>query len=145
MPKGGPVHIDARELEKLQSSLKRAEKELPKDMDLGMRDVAQLVVKLGRRNFAWSSRIPRTVKLKKLRENQYTVTAGGPEAPHTRPYDPASGRQTRHPVFATGPRAKWRWVKNQKRPGLHLAFQQAMKQADQLVGDAADKTLRRVK
>lgn len=79
---------------------------------------------------AWSSRIPPTVKVRtSFRANRegVEIVAGGPSAPHARPYEglsAGSGGEFRHPVFADATnftRRAWTWVTSPTRPFLFPA------------------------
>jgi hypothetical protein len=89
-------------------------------------------------NSSWSSRIPGTLKVSaSFRQNRegVTVTAGGPNAPHARPYEgiTSRGNTFRHPVFVRDV-----WVAQPNRPFLLPAAQAAGPTAEALIRDAMD-------
>jgi hypothetical protein len=88
-----------------------------------LRKAGAIVQAVAQQNASWSSRIPASIKVvTSFRENRegVTVKAGGPNAPHARPYEGLSvrGDEFRHPVYAND----W-WVAQATRPFLFPAAQ----------------------
>lgn len=88
-----------------------------------LRRVGEMVAATTRANAAWSTRIPGTVKvIVSFRENRESVKvrAGGPAAPHARPYeDIDDDGQLAHPVHGHA------WIViQQARPSLFPAAEQ---------------------
>ena len=95
----------------------------------------------------WSTRIPATIKVRSsFRANREGVelVAGGPNAPHARPYEGLSAGQFgkfRHPVFADAEnfaRNGWTWVESPTRPFLFPAATAGEEKATQKVITALD-------
>jgi hypothetical protein len=144
--KGNPVvRVDAKAFDRFRRDMSRLKADLPKGVDGGLKDGADYVARLTRRNFGWSRRIPRTVKVVKTKQNSWTVQAGGASAPHTRPWDPSSGKAVRAPTWPRGSRSSWRWHVLPHRPGMHDALRTAQKKVTELVAASVDKTLEKVK
>lgn len=96
-----------------------------------LRAAGGLVVNQAKINFAWSTRIPPTVRMRtsfRAEREGVTVTAGDKTTPHARPYEGFSGyAKFRHPVFAdrTNKTSKgWTWVTQVTRPSLFPAAKQ---------------------
>lgn len=90
-------------------------------------------------NASWSSRIPATLKVTaSFRQNRegVTVTAGGPNAPHARPYEAIATRGTtfRHPVFDRDTP----WVTEPTRPFLRPAAKAAGPTSEAMIREAMD-------
>lgn len=95
-----------------------------------LREAGQSIVDDAKTNAAWSSRIPATIKMVvsfRADREGVTITAGGPSAPHARPYEDVTGKgKFRHPVFADSAnltRKAWSWVDQASRPFLLPAAQ----------------------
>jgi hypothetical protein len=90
-----------------------------------LRKAGQMVQREAQTNASWSSRIPATIKVvTSFRQDRegVTVRAGGPSAPHARPYEGLSARGStyRHPVYGND----W-WVAAPTRPFLFPAAEAA--------------------
>lgn len=123
----------ARDLRKLPAETRKVVR--PK-----LREAGQVVQQKAQQNASWSSRIPDTVKVvTSFRENRegVTVRAGGPNAPHARPYEGLSSRGTtfRHPVYGND----W-WVAQAARPFLFPAAQETEGQVTAAIQSVLDET-----
>jgi hypothetical protein len=83
-----------------------------------LRGAGQQVASKAQSNASWSTRIPGTVRVQvSFRQNRegVVIRAGGPNAPHARPYEGLSsgGTSFRHPVHGRD----W-WVSQAARPFL---------------------------
>ncbi|MGH3521314.1 MAG: hypothetical protein ACRDU4_00470, partial [Mycobacterium sp.] len=116
-----------------------------KDVDAGMFKAAQIVAKYAKQNAGWSRRIPRTIRVRRIKLMNITVQAGGPDAPHARVFEPSNGRAVRHPVFARGPKAKWTWVTQKPKPFMAPALARARKDIVRDAMDGIDQALGKVK
>ena len=95
----------------------------------------------------WSSRIPSTIKVRtSFRANRegVEIVAGGPSAPHARPYEGLSAGSSgkfRHPVFADAEnftRRAWTWVDSPTRPFLMPAAEAGEEKTTQKLTAALD-------
>jgi hypothetical protein len=140
------VSVDPKPFADFRKRLEAAGQAMPAELDNGLKTYAQLVAAVTKRNFGWSRRIPRTVRVVKSKQNNWTVTAGGPTAPHTRPWDPASGKAVRAPSWPRGKdRTKWTWHKLPHRPGMHDALRTTQDKGLALVAASVDKALEKAK
>lgn len=117
-PEINPLVEIARDMRALPKETRRAAR--PK-----LRKAGQMIQREAMVNASWSSRIPATIKVvTSFRENRegVTVRAGGPSAPHARPYEGLSARGSsfRHPVYGND----W-WVASPTRPFLFPAAEAA--------------------
>lgn len=118
--------------------MRRLEPETRKAVRPRLRRAGELIAGEARRNASWSSRIPSTVRVvTSFRANRegVTVRAGGPSAPHARPYEgiTARGDTFRHPVYGRD----W-WVAQATRPFLLPAVQAKQGEADTTVRETLD-------
>lgn len=110
-----------------------------------LREAAGDMADDARTRAAWSSRIPPTVKVRtSFRSDREGVdlVAGGPSAPHARPYEGFTGKAVfRHPVYAdaTKNRATWTWVPQATRPFLVPAVEAGAEAATQKLRTALDE------
>lgn len=105
-----------------------------------LRKAGEQVAAKARQNSTWSKRIPGTVRVQvSFRRNRegVTIRAGGPKAPHARPYEglSARGNTFRHPVWGHD----W-WVTQPTRPFLIPAAQANKSQIDADVRKTLDDT-----
>ena len=78
-----------------------------------------------RRRSAWSERIPASIHTITADESDTVlIVAGGPEAPHAITFEAPNAPYWKHPVFATGPRDTWHWVKQDPRRFLKPAAEE---------------------
>jgi hypothetical protein len=122
--------IIARDMRNLPEETRKAVR--PKLVKAG-----QLVSADAKRRASWSSRIPGTVRVRtSFQENRENVKvlAGGPGAPHARPYEGLSvmGDVFRHPVYGN----KENWVSQETRPYLFPAAEANQIQAAELISSA---------
>lgn len=118
-----PMVQISRDMRKLPPEARKAAR--PK-----LRQAGQIIQRKAQQNAAWSSRIPATVKVvTSFRANRegVTVRAGGPKAPHARPYEGLSSRGStfRHPVYGND----W-WVTQAARPFLIPAAESSVGEVD---------------
>lgn len=104
-----------------------------------LRKAGEQVAREAAVNASWSSRIPATLKVvTSFRQNRegVTVVAGGPKAPHARPYEGIAtrGATFRHPVHGNYDV----WVAEPTRPFLRPAAEAAGPSAEALVREAMD-------
>jgi len=89
-----------------------------------LREAGQSVATTAKSNASWSTRIPATIKVMvsfRADREGVLITAGGPTAPHARPYEDVAGRGFfRHPVMPdpAKPRSAWAWAQQASRPFL---------------------------
>jgi hypothetical protein len=95
-----------------------------------LREAGQAIADDAKANASWSTRIPATIRVMvSFRDSRegVTISAGGPSAPHARPYEDVTGKgKFRHPVFpdsANLTRKAWSWVDQASRPFLLPAAQ----------------------
>jgi hypothetical protein len=118
--------------------MRRLEPETRKAVRPKLRRAGEVVAGEARRNASWSSRIPSSVKVvtsfRQHREG-VTVRAGGPNAPHARPYEgiTARGDSFRHPVYGND----W-WVAQATRPFLLPAVEAKQAEVDATVRETLD-------
>lgn len=122
----------------ISRDMRNLPKETQKAIRPKLRAAGNKVAAQARQNASWSSRIPGTVKVQvSFRKNRegVTVRAGGPKAPHARPYEGLSaGRGVfRHPVWGQD----W-WVSAPTRPFLIPAAQANKGAIDAEVQSALD-------
>jgi hypothetical protein len=95
----------------------------------------------------WSSRIPATIKVRssfRADREGVEIVAGGPSAPHARPYEGLSSGSSgkfRHPVYADAAnltRKGWTWVDQATRPFLMPAAEAGVEKATQNLTAALD-------
>lgn len=110
-----------------------------------LRAAGRLVVGQSKINYAWSKRIPATVRMRtsfRADREGVTITAGDKSTPHARPYEGFSGySQFRHPVYADRARKTskgWTWVTQATRPSLFPAARQTEAETTALVLSALD-------
>lgn len=108
-------------LAQIAKDLRALEPETRKAIRPKLREAGRVVQQRAQHNASWSSRIPGTIKVvTSFRQNRegVTVRAGGPAAPHARPYEGLSNRGTtfRHRVHGND----W-WVTQAARPFLFPA------------------------
>lgn len=118
--------------------MRRLEPETRKAVRPRLRRAGEVVAGQARRNASWSSRIPSTVKVvTSFRQNRegVMVRAGGPSAPHARPYEgiTARGDSFRHPVFGRD----W-WVAQATRPFLFPALEAKAAEVESTVRGTLD-------
>lgn len=95
-----------------------------KRVQIEMQGVGEDVAATAKGNASWSSRIPGTIKAKASTSRGSSVavkvTAGGPSAPHARPFEGIAGNgEFRHPVFGN----RDNWVTQGTRPFLMPAME----------------------
>lgn len=94
-----------------------------KRIQIEMQGVGEDVAADAKSNASWSTRIPGTIKAKastpRGQSVRVQIKAGGPEAPHARPFEGIAGNSTfRHPVFGN----RDNWVSQATRPFLMPAM-----------------------
>lgn len=107
---GDPTYIVAEDLRRLPTEHRKAVR--PKLVKAG-----ESVVRDARARAGWSDRIPGTVKMKvsfRFDREQVLIVAGGPSAPHARPFEGMSRDPFRHPVYGN----REVWVPEPARPYL---------------------------
>lgn len=124
------LSADARSLKNLGRELRRSRPEIMRATQRGLREVGQKVAEKAKENASWSSRIPQTIKPRVSGLTAVVVKAGGPSAPHAKPYEHAGAHGTfRHPVFGD----RKNWVTEAARPFLHpAAFDGLQRHAEEL-------------
>lgn len=130
-PDVDPMAVIARDMRRLPEETRKAVR--PK-----LRKGGQIVQRDAQSNASWSSRIPGTIKVvTSFRTNRegVMVRAGGPAAPHARPYEglSARGNTFRHPVHGRD----W-WVAQATRPFLIVAAEAKAGEVTDLVRSALD-------
>lgn len=98
-----------------------------------------MVAQDAKRRSSWSSRIPGTIRVEtSVGENRegVKIRAGGPGAPHARPYEGLSvrGDVFRHPVYGN----RENWVEQETRPFLFPAAAAMQSVATALILGALD-------
>lgn len=110
---GDPMAVIARDMRALPVEARKAVRP-------ALRRAGQVVAREAQVNASWSSRIPGTVRVvTSFRANRegVTISAGGPSAPHARPYENLGDPGVfRHPVHGND----W-WVSQAARPFLFKA------------------------
>ena len=122
----------ARDLRALPEETRKAVRPL-------LRQGGEIVAQEARGLSAWSSRIPATVRVRtSFRENRegVKVVAGGPAAPHARPYEGLSSRggTFRHPLFGNYDV----WVSQETRPFIFPAAEAKSEEVNGLIRAALD-------
>lgn len=111
-----PIAEIARDLRRLEPETRRAVR--PR-----LREAGRMVAMEAAFKASWSSRIPGTIKVVtsfQTNREGVTVRAGGPNAPHARPYEGlTTGSSFRHPVHGHYET----WVTQATRPFLFPAAQ----------------------
>lgn len=130
---------DADPAEQIAEDLRKLPAETRKALRPQVREAGEVVAADARRRAGWSTRIPGTIRVRtSLREDRVgvQVMAGGPLAPHARPYENVASRGNtfRHPLF--GDRSVW--VSQEERPFLFPAAQAGEAQSLALVRTALD-------
>jgi hypothetical protein len=102
-----------------------------------LRQAGRLIAQDAKTRASWSSRIPGTIRVEtsvNANREGVQVRAGGPSAPHARPYEGLSvrGSEFRHPVYGN----REVWVAQATRPFLFPAAQANEVQAAELVSSA---------
>lgn len=83
----------------------------------------------------WSPvRLPSDIEVRKLSDTEVIVVAGSTRAPMAYPNELG----VRHPVFASGPRSEWTWVKGNDRPFLRPALEDNADKAAAIIARAVD-------
>lgn len=115
---GDPAVIIARDMRRLPEETRKA-------IRPALRKGGEMVAREAAMRSSWSSRIPASIKVEvSFRGNRegVRVRAGGPRAPHARPYENLGDPGTfRHPVY--GDRDVW--VTQEARPFLFPAARDA--------------------
>lgn len=89
-----------------------------------LRKAGENIVGTARILAGWSTRIPPTIRVRtsfRVDREGVTIIAGGPKAPHARPYEGTGGKPSfKHPVHANPnqSRNEWHWVDQATRPFL---------------------------
>jgi hypothetical protein len=122
----------ARDLRALPQETRKAVRPL-------LRQAGELVAQEARGLASWSTRIPASVRVRtSFRENRegVKVVAGGPAAPHARPYEGLSSRGDtfRHPVFGNTDV----WVSQETRPFIFPAAEAKSEEVTGLIRAALD-------
>jgi hypothetical protein len=104
-----------------------------------LREAGEVVAADARNRAGWSSRIPGTVRVRtsfRADRESVKVVAGGPVAPHARPYEGISSRGDtfRHPFFGN----RDVWFEQDERPFLLPAAEAGEAESAQLVRTALD-------
>lgn len=100
-----------------------------------LRSAAEIVAADARlRSARWSRRVPLSVRLQGG-ASSVTIVAGGQSAPQAYTMEgKKSGAPLSHPVYASGPRDSWTWVKQVPRPFLREAIDAKQ---DEMLGEFA--------
>ncbi|HEY9417673.1 MAG TPA: hypothetical protein VIQ30_23180 [Pseudonocardia sp.] len=113
-----------------------------------LRSAAEATAEDARRRASWSTRIPPTVKVRtsfRVGREGVEIVAGGPSAPHARPYEGLSAGgsgEFRHPVYADATnftRRGWTWVTAATRPFLFPAAEAGEERTTQNLTAALDE------
>lgn len=107
----------------IEADMRALPKEARKFARPKLRQAGELIAADARNRASWSQRIPGTIKVRtsfRFERETVTVTAGGPNAPHARPYEGSRRDPFRHPVHAdpNKTRGDWTWVSQAARPYL---------------------------
>ncbi len=114
------IHIDVSDLKRLSVALKKAEPALQKQFLKDLSAAGQIVAARARANASFSSRIPRSIRVRR-RGVSVSIEAGGTKAPDAAPFEHGGQSGTfRHPVFGQDV-----WVNQQAHPFLHPAAEQS--------------------
>lgn len=117
--------VDAQGLRQLSKDLRKiGDKELSKQLRVGLKQAGEIVAAAARSNASWSTRIPGSIRTGVTQKGVY-VRAGGRAAPHAITFEGKSnGGDRRHPVFARSDetRQEWTWVTQTARPFLKPAL-----------------------
>ena len=91
-----------------------------------LQQAAEVIAARARVNSSWSRRIPRSVRIYKLTAGGHraTIAAGGVRAPQAYTFEAPYG-PVWHPVWGHGPRKDWHWVRQEPRPFLAPAGEEA--------------------
>ncbi len=118
------IHIDVSELRQLSTALKKVEPKLQKQFFKDLNAGGQIVAARAKANASFSSRIPKTIKVRR-RGVSVSVVAGGPGAPDAAPFENRGESGTfRHPVFGN----TQVWVDQQAHPFLAPAGRDSIPQ-----------------
>lgn len=118
------LRANTSQLRRLGAELRAVDPEVYKRSRSAIREVARDVAADAKNKASWSTRIPETVRVSSQSLNTAVVRAGGPKAPHARPYEHAGRHGNfRHPVHGSPmkTRSEWAWVTESARPFLHPA------------------------
>lgn len=143
---GSRMAVDASTLKAIGRGLKKSTPEVYVSIRAAVREQARKVAGEARQNSSWSTRIPATVRIRNFGLTGVIIQAGGPDAPHAKPYE-NSGRvgEFRHPVFPeTGDRGSWTWVSEAARPFLHPAGFAHMEDFTLAIVEAVSSVVREV-
>jgi hypothetical protein len=105
------VYVD--DFRSFATDIRDADRDLYRDFRKELKAGGQIVAEEAKRRAAWSTRIPRTIKVSVTLKG-VTVSAGGPKAPHAVVYEVGSSRNRgyiRHPVnaWARNDKAAYKW------------------------------------
>lgn len=106
---GDPTYVVAADMQALPVELRKAVR--PK-----IRQAAEVIVADAKGRAGWSGRIPATIRVRtsfRTDRESVEVIAGGPTAPHARPYEGTKGAVFKHPVYGGSV-----WVTQSARPFL---------------------------
>lgn len=132
----------ADEVERLIRDLGKIPDDLKRKLRPELRAAGRIVADQAKINAAWSTRIPRAVKVSvsfTLRRPGVTVVVDKNKAPHARPYE-HGGREGnfRHPVYGN----RKAWVAQKARPFLAPALAAKNEEAGRQIADVVDKVTR---
>lgn len=124
----------------ISKDLRALPKETQKAVRPELRRVGRMVAREAAVKASWSTRIPATIKVVtsfQTNREGVTIRAGGPKAPHARPYEgiTASGGTFRRPVYGNYDV----WVTTATRPFLLPAAQSTKSTVDSAMREVLDK------
>ena len=133
--------IDLSGLRSFATAVRKASPELRSALKAGLREGGEIVADQARERSSWSSRIPRSIRVRSS-GIRVSVVAGGAKAPEGAPFENRGvAGFFRHPVFAdpTQGRESWTWVDQKARPYLRPAAEaSAPRVAERVVANIED-------
>lgn len=104
-----------------------------------LRQAAEVIAARAKVNASWSKRIPRSVRIYQLTAHGHiaTIAAGGVRAPQAYTFEAPDG-PVWHPVWGHGPRKDWHWVRQEPRPFLAPAGDEAAEAAVEVFAEMID-------
>jgi HK97 gp10 family phage protein len=131
----------ANEIEALIKDLGKVPKDLKRQLRPGLRAAGNIVADDAKRRAAWSTRIPRAIRVSITFSGSrpgVAVVVNQRKAPHARVYENAGQEGTfRHPVFGRDV-----WVTQKARPFLFPALSANVRESLAEIGDVVDRVTR---
>ena len=133
------IRVDTAELKRLARDFTGAAGDIPRASVVGVNAGGELIASEARARSGWSSRIPRSIRVKRGPRG-VAVTAGGAEAPHAPAYEHGGVPGTfQHPTFGH----RDRMVSQAARPFLGPAEEAKNQEVDRALLAAVDVAMRK--